>query len=379
MVTTITGSINSSDTSITIDSSTGWPAGTNGEFFVVINKGQSTEEKVRVDTRSGSTLTVTSSGRGVDGTTAASHAAGESIQVCATAFDLDEANKAVAELVKKATAAGQVPVVSGANEYTMVASGTSGRILVGNGTTVASVAVSGDATLAASGALTIANDAVTAAKIAADAVGSSEIAAGAVGAAELASDAVTTAKILDANVTTGKLADSAVTSAKIADGTIVAADIASDAVTTAKILDANVTAAKLAAAARPRWALTGWTYSAANGGGVFNRIYSNAASTVSASASGGVVMAEAGSVIGISIISTVARTSGSIDVYVYKNAGATALSVTLDGTHTSSHYATAAAGSITFAAGDVLNVVSSSNTFAPSSALLEAGIWCQVT
>jgi len=40
-----------------------------------------------------------------------------------------------------------------------------GKILVGNGTTVTSVAVSGDATLANTGALTIGNDKVTTAKI----------------------------------------------------------------------------------------------------------------------------------------------------------------------------------------------------------------------
>ncbi len=42
---------------------------------------------------------------------------------------------------------------------------TSGRVLVGNGTTVTSVALSSDATLASSGALTIANSAVTPAKM----------------------------------------------------------------------------------------------------------------------------------------------------------------------------------------------------------------------
>lgn len=47
---------------------------------------------------------------------------------------------------------------------------TSGQILVGNGTTVISAAVSGDATLSAAGALTIANNAITTAKIADDQV-----------------------------------------------------------------------------------------------------------------------------------------------------------------------------------------------------------------
>lgn len=64
---------------------------------------------------------------------------------------------------------------------------TNGHILVGNASNIASdVAMSGDATIDNTGALTIANLAVTAAK--------------------LAANAVTTAKILDANVTLSKLA-----------------------------------------------------------------------------------------------------------------------------------------------------------------------------
>lgn len=63
----------------------------------------------------------------------------------------------------------------------------SGNIFVGNGSNVATgVTMSGDATMANTGALTIANSAINAAK--------------------LASDAVTTVKILDANVTLAKLA-----------------------------------------------------------------------------------------------------------------------------------------------------------------------------
>ncbi|HMG14720.1 MAG TPA: hypothetical protein VK590_04695 [Saprospiraceae bacterium] len=64
---------------------------------------------------------------------------------------------------------------------------TSSHILVGNAGNVATdVALSGDATLANTGAMTIANDAITTAKI--------------------LNDAVTTAKILNANVTLAKLA-----------------------------------------------------------------------------------------------------------------------------------------------------------------------------
>lgn len=64
---------------------------------------------------------------------------------------------------------------------------SSGNILIGNGSNVATpVVMSGDATIANTGAVTIANTAITAAK--------------------LASNSVTTVKILDANVTLAKLA-----------------------------------------------------------------------------------------------------------------------------------------------------------------------------
>lgn len=71
---------------------------------------------------------------------------------------------------------------------------TATQIIVGNGTTAASVAVSGDATLANTGALTIANDAVT------------------------------TVKILDSNVTEAKIAPNTLTglvAANVADGNVI--------------------------------------------------------------------------------------------------------------------------------------------------------------
>lgn len=69
-----------------------------------------------------------------------------------------------------------------------------GQIIVGDGTTAASVAVSGDATLANTGALTIANDAVTLAKMANLAQGS--LIVGGAAAAPTALDASTDAQIL---------------------------------------------------------------------------------------------------------------------------------------------------------------------------------------
>jgi len=61
---------------------------------------------------------------------------------------------------------GSIKVGGSADAPTDLVAKASGQILVGNGTDVASVAVSGDVTLGADGAVTIANDAVTNAKLA---------------------------------------------------------------------------------------------------------------------------------------------------------------------------------------------------------------------
>ena len=65
-------------------------------------------------------------------------------------------------------AQGSILLGNSSNVATATDIKTSGRILVGNGTTAASVALSGDATLSAAGALTIAANAVTPAKVTAE-------------------------------------------------------------------------------------------------------------------------------------------------------------------------------------------------------------------
>lgn len=92
--TTTTGAINSTDLSVTIASATGWPSGAN-EFFATLERGGANEERV-LCTRSGTTLTFASTAkRGVDGTTAASHASGVAIEHTFSGVDADEANEHV--------------------------------------------------------------------------------------------------------------------------------------------------------------------------------------------------------------------------------------------------------------------------------------------
>ena len=203
--TTIVSGINATDLGITIASSTGWPTGgANGPFFVVVDKGLAGEEKIEIQSRTGTSLTVASTGkRGVDGTTASTHAAGATIAHCLTAQDIQEANSHIANTA-----------LDHHTQYLNV---------------VRHAAISH-----------------TQAMLGADSVGSTQIQANAVTASELANDAVDTAAILASNVTTAKIADSNVTTPKIADLNVTTGKIADLNVTTAKIADLGVTTGKLA-------------------------------------------------------------------------------------------------------------------------------------
>lgn len=97
VATTLTSGIDSSTLSIPIAASTGWPTGSAGDFYIVIDRGTASEEKVRVDTRTSLTLTAIAGGRGVDGTTGVAHSSGAAVEVCLTAVDLDEANAHIAD------------------------------------------------------------------------------------------------------------------------------------------------------------------------------------------------------------------------------------------------------------------------------------------
>lgn len=177
--TTITAGINTTDTTCTLASTTGFPSTAAVPFYVVIDPGTSAEEKCSA-TISGSTLTLT---RAQDDTSASSHSAGATIYPVFTANDADEAN----ELVSKLTTKGDLLVTTG-SALNRLAVGTNDYSLL------------------------------------ADSSAANGVAWKQIPAAGLASDAVTTAKILDSNVTTAKIADNAVTQAKLADRVIGSAE-----------------------------------------------------------------------------------------------------------------------------------------------------------
>lgn len=170
---TLTNAINSSDTSALLTGDvTNWNNTTNGPFYMVIDPGLSTEEKVLVSTRSGSSLS--SITRGVDGTTASSHSAGATCYPVFTAVDADQANKVASTLTTK------------------------GDLLATDGTVLNRLAVG-------------TNDYV----LKADSSATNGVAWGQIAAAGIATDAVITAKIQDSAVTQAKLADRAVGSAEL--------------------------------------------------------------------------------------------------------------------------------------------------------------------
>lgn len=126
--TTLSGSITPSSTTFTLASGAGYPTGATGPFVLVTDPGTASEEKILCSLLSGSTVTVASSGRGYDGTTATSHSSGAVVNHVLTAIDLDEANQAVVNTIGAVTAVGDLLVGTGTNALGRVAIGTAGQV-----------------------------------------------------------------------------------------------------------------------------------------------------------------------------------------------------------------------------------------------------------
>lgn len=130
-LTALASGINNSDTTITVSDGSSYAGLTN--FRITINEGEATEEEVEVGSVSGNTFS--SCVRGVGGTTAASHIAGEAVEHTSSKRDFDEANYAVSETVGQITAANQILVSDAANSLSAVdvaASRIVGRTASGN-------------------------------------------------------------------------------------------------------------------------------------------------------------------------------------------------------------------------------------------------------
>lgn len=84
------------DLTIYCDDLTNWPTGSVGPFYVVVDRGLGTEEKILCSSRTGNVLTVfddgVTTGRAADDTSLAAHNTNAVIEHVFTATDADEAN-----------------------------------------------------------------------------------------------------------------------------------------------------------------------------------------------------------------------------------------------------------------------------------------------
>jgi hypothetical protein len=190
---TLASSITNVATSLTLSSGTSWPTGTPAKFVAVIDRGTANEEKVLITARSGTSCTGVQ--RGYDGTTAAAHNAGATIEHCVDGYTLNQLSA-----MANAPTSQYDLVMRGAtaNAWSRIGVGSNGQALVVSG----GVPVFGQLPVAG-----------------------------------LADGAVTTAKLADEAVTTAKIDDDAVTAAKIAANTITTAEV--DAGFPRGIIDVN--------------------------------------------------------------------------------------------------------------------------------------------
>ena len=129
--TTITATLTSVATTTTLTANTGWPTTAAVPFYVVIDPGNSSEEKCSA-TISGSTLTLT---RGQDDTTAVAHSSGATIYPVFSADEADEANNMASTMTTK----GDLLVTTG-SAFNRLAVGTNGYVLTADSTATNGVA-----------------------------------------------------------------------------------------------------------------------------------------------------------------------------------------------------------------------------------------------
>jgi hypothetical protein len=209
---------------------TNWNNTANGPFYIVVDPGLATEEKILVTARTAGNVTAMT--RGQDGTSAAAHAAGAVSYPVFTAVDADQANAVAATLTTK----GDILVTNG-SVLNRLAVGSDGQALVASAAATNGVAWSAvaDATKVALSTFTTKGDivaATAASTVARTGVGTNGLAlvANSANANGIGWAQVATAGITDLNVTTAKIADLNVTTAKIADANVTQAKLAARAV-----------------------------------------------------------------------------------------------------------------------------------------------------
>lgn len=210
-----------------------FPTGAGGDFFVCIDQGLSSEEKIRCSSRSGDTFTVlASTGRGADDTSDTTHDTGAAVIHCVTALDLDEANRHISDTAQDDHT--QYMDAAGVR-HDLTARHAFGSAL-GTPGTPAAVAAAG---ATGSGSAPAREDHVHAAP--ADIAGDGLAATGTVLSVNVDDTTIeTTTDTLNVKalgIDTAQLAADAVTNAKIGPGAVDTTELAADAVDGTKLAD----------------------------------------------------------------------------------------------------------------------------------------------
>jgi hypothetical protein len=91
-VTTLTNPMTDVATSFTVADATNWPDGSTGNFWVTVDPNTASEERILCSSRSSTTVTVATGGRGKDGTIGIAHTNSAVVWPSWSAHDADEAN-----------------------------------------------------------------------------------------------------------------------------------------------------------------------------------------------------------------------------------------------------------------------------------------------
>ena len=181
--TILTADITATSSTALIASSSGWPDGGIGPFWIVIDPEQSNEEKILVATRVG--LSLSGLSRGADGPPASAHNAGAQVQHIFSATQADEANNTVHQTLGAVTNKGDVLSGAGMNTLAVTPLGATNDALVADPSQAGGVRWAP--------------------------VGAANIAPGSIGTPQLADASVTSAKIADASVLTNDIAAQQIT------------------------------------------------------------------------------------------------------------------------------------------------------------------------
>lgn len=130
---TVPGGFTSGATSFVAADGSSFPDGSVGPFIITADEGLATEEKVLIQTRSGSTFNIAAGGRGYNGGSAQNHGAGATIFHTIDQQDLDEANQVAVQTLGQIAAGGDLLYGSAAHTLAKLGIGSSGNVLGSSG------------------------------------------------------------------------------------------------------------------------------------------------------------------------------------------------------------------------------------------------------